>query len=106
MLGSTDKTQYLLGIPYEGKQTLTSFSEAKELLSDLNAAGISNVKLIYSGMVNGGMNQRALTSGVSIASGLGSSSDFKSLSDYAPLSELRFTRIFCYSLRTQRRIKR
>ena len=83
VLGSTDKTQYMLGIPYEGKQTLTSFSEAKELLSDLNAAGISNVKLIYSGMVNGGMNQRALTSGVSIASGLGSSSDFKSLSDYA-----------------------
>lgn len=30
-------------------------------------------------MTGGGMNQRALTGGVSIASGLGSNSDFKKL---------------------------
>lgn len=83
ILGTTDKTQYMLGIPYNGKQTLTSFAEAQEILSDLYNAGISNVKLIYSGMVGGGMNQRALTGGVSTASGLGSSSAFKKLTEYA-----------------------
>lgn len=85
VLGTTDKTQYFLGIPYQGKQTLTSFSEAKQLLDDLNTAGIENIKLIYSGMTGGGMNQRALTGGVSIASGLGSNSDFKKLTTYAEL---------------------
>lgn len=79
VLGSTDKTMYRLGIPYEGKETLTSFDEAAEILDDLTEAGIQNVKMIYSGMVNGGMNQRALTNGVTYASGLGGKSGFQSL---------------------------
>ncbi len=83
LMGSTDKTQFFLGIPYDGKQTLTSFSQAQEILTDLNGQGIRNIKLIYSGMVNGGMNQRSLSSGVKLASGLGGSSDWKKLKSYA-----------------------
>lgn len=83
LLGATDKTKYMLGIPYEGTQTLTSFDQAEEILRDLTDEGIENVKLIYSGMVNGGMNQRSLASGVKFVSGLGGKSGFNSLKKYA-----------------------
>lgn len=82
-LGTTDKTLYFLGIPYEGSQALTTFSQAEEILEHLKNVGISNAKVIYSGMLNGGINQRSLSSGVKFAPGLGGSSAFKSLKSYA-----------------------
>lgn len=83
LLGSTDKTKYILGIPYEGTQVLTSFSQAEEILRDMTEAGIGNIKLIYSGMVNGGMNQRSMNSGVKLVSGMGGKSGLKRLKSYA-----------------------
>lgn len=83
LLGSTDKTKYMLGIPYEGTQVLTSFSQAEEILRDMTEAGVGNIKLIYSGMVNGGMNQRSMNSGVKLVSGMGGKSGFKKLKSYA-----------------------
>lgn len=83
LLGSTDKTKYMLGIPYEGTQILTTFKQAEEILQDLTGDGIQNIKLIYSGMVNGGMNQRSLAAGVKFVSGMGGKSGFKSLKSYA-----------------------
>lgn len=83
LLGATDKTKYMLGIPYEGTQTLTTFSQAEEILRDLTEVGVQNVKLVYSGMVNGGMNQRSLVSGVKFAPDLGGKSGFNSLKKYA-----------------------
>lgn len=82
-LGSTDKTLYFLGIPYEGTQDLTTFSQAKEMLEHMTNVGVKNVKLIYSGIVNGGINQRSLAGGVKFAPGLGGSSGFKTLKSYA-----------------------
>ena len=83
LMGSTDKTKYMLGIPYEGTQVLTTFKQAEEILQDLSNDGIGNIKLIYSGMVNGGMNQRSLASGIKYVSGMGGKSGFKSLKSYA-----------------------
>ena len=82
-LGTTDKTQYFLGIPYEGTQALTTFSQAQEMLEHLKNVGVSNVKVIYSGIINGGINQRSLSGGVKFAPGLGGSSAFNKLKSYA-----------------------
>lgn len=82
-LGATDKTLYFLGIPYEGTQDLTTFSQAKEMLEHMTDVGVKNVKLIYSGIVNGGINQRSLAGGVKFSPGLGGSSGFKTLKSYA-----------------------
>ncbi|HBA47778.1 MAG TPA: hypothetical protein DCZ91_08255 [Lachnospiraceae bacterium] len=83
LLGSTDKTKYFLGIPYEGSQTLTTFKQGEEILRNMTDNGVKNVKLIYSGMVNGGMNQRSLASNVKLAPGLGGKSALNSLKKYA-----------------------
>ncbi len=83
ILGSTDKTLYRLGIPYDGTQALTSFKQARQILEEVTAQGVKNVKMIYSGIVNGGLNQRSLSNKVKFAPGLGSKSDFKNLTEYA-----------------------
>lgn len=83
LLGATDKTKYMLGIPYEGTQTLTTFSQAEEILRELTETGVGNIKLIYSGMLNGGMNQRSMASSVKFAPDLGGKSKFNSLKKYA-----------------------
>lgn len=83
LLGSTDKTKYFAGIPYEGTQVLTDFSQAKTILEELSGSGVRNMKVIYNGMFNGGMNQRSLNSGVKIVSGMGGKSGLKKLASYA-----------------------
>lgn len=83
LLGSTDKTKYFAGIPYEGTQILTDFDQAKKILEELSGSGVQNMKVIYSGMVNGGMNQRSLKSGIKIVSGMGGKSGLKKLASYA-----------------------
>ena len=82
LLGEVDKELYFLGIPYDSSIALTNFSDALDILKDLASQGISNIKVQYEGMVNGGLNQRAVEK-VKISSKLGGKSDFKELSEYA-----------------------
>lgn len=82
LLGATDKERFVAGIPYQGTEQLTSFREAQEILASLTGQGIKNISLIYSGMINGGLNQRYAGT-VSRVPGLGSSSDWSSLLNYA-----------------------
>lgn len=82
LLGEIDKEKYFLGIPYEGTVTLTTFKQAKEILSDLASKGIGNIKVDYDGIVNDGINQRPVSK-VNVASDLGGKSGLKSLMTYA-----------------------
>ncbi len=60
ILGEVDKTEYFMGIPYEGKAALTTFGQAEEILNHLSGMGIKNMIVDYKGMVNGGLNQRSV----------------------------------------------
>lgn len=82
MLGLVDSTEYLLGIPYEGTTSLTTFTQAQDILADMNSRGIKNIKLDYQGAANGGLSQRTAES-VEIASELGGKSGFNKLVSYA-----------------------
>lgn len=82
ILGEIDKKKYFAGIPYDSSIALTSFDEAKNILADLSEEKISNIKLCYEGMLNGGINQRAVEK-VSISSRLGGKSKFNELNSYA-----------------------
>ena len=78
LLGELDKVKYFLGIPYDSSISLTSFEQAKDILSDLAASNINNIIVKYDGIANGGMNQRAAEK-VKLSSRLGGSSDWKEL---------------------------
>lgn len=82
LLGATDRKKDFCGIPYMGTQSLTTFREARDILSCLNEAGVHNIKLIYSGMINGGLNQRSVEN-LKPVSTLGGKKGFKALIDYA-----------------------
>lgn len=82
LLGEVDKKSYFLGIPYEGTQTLTNFKQAKDILLDLNEKGISNMKIEYTGMVNDGINQRAVEK-VKVSDSIGGKKGLKELLDAA-----------------------
>lgn len=78
LLGELDKEKYFLGIPYDSSIALTSFDDAAKILKDLAASSVSNLIVKYDGIVNGGLNQRAVEK-VKLSSRLGGSSDWKDL---------------------------
>ncbi len=82
LLGATDKQKYIAGIPYQGTETLTTFKQAQDILINMTNAGVKNIKLIYTGIVNEGMNQRSVEK-VSLVSELGGKSAWNSLVFYA-----------------------
>ena len=81
-LGTLDKTKHFLGIPYNGKISLTNFQQAEEILTKLTKSGISNVKMEYKGLANNGLNQENVNK-VSIQKNLGGKKELKKLNDYA-----------------------
>lgn len=81
LLGEIDKTKYFLGVPYDGKVSLTTFSQAQEILESLTENGVKNMKVQYTGLANSGLNQRAVES-VKVSSDLGGTSGLTSLASY------------------------
>ncbi|MBE5833840.1 MAG: hypothetical protein E7309_04310 [Butyrivibrio sp.] len=81
-LGELDKEKYFLGIPYNSSVALTSFNEAADIVSELSAQGIKNMVVKYSGIVNGGINQRAVET-VKVSKRLGGKSGLNYLIETA-----------------------
>ncbi len=78
ILGEIDKEKYFLGIPYDSSIALTSFVQASEIIQNLSDEGIDNVLAKYSGMVNGGLNQRSVKN-VKVSGRLGGKSGYNKL---------------------------
>lgn len=78
LLGEADKQEHFLGVPYQGNISLTTFSQAETILTQLKESGIENLKAVYTGFANGGLNQRAIER-VKISSELGGKEGFKRL---------------------------
>lgn len=82
LIGAVDKTEQILGIPVSRPLELTSFEEAGEILDDLNAAGIKNVSIKYTGWCNGGVNQTVLGKAKPVSK-LGGKSGLRSFAEKA-----------------------
>jgi len=77
-LGAIQRTQNFMGIPYQGTVALTTFDQTITLLESLQAEGINNLALMYSGWMNGGMHQRYANS-LNVVRQLGGNSGFEDL---------------------------
>lgn len=53
-MGSVDMIVRKLGIPMNSQVPITTFEEAGQMLNELNAGGVENIKLRYTGWYNGG----------------------------------------------------
>lgn len=59
MIGDIDTTKKVLGVPVETKAELTTFENAKTIVSELKEAGVANQVLRYLGWANGGLSSTA-----------------------------------------------
>ncbi|WP_152394178.1 DUF5696 domain-containing protein [Paenibacillus guangzhouensis] len=80
--GAFQKQKSFLGVPYQSTESLTTFDEARELLSTLKEKGVQQVDMRYVGWFNGGIRHTSPTS-VKAVGALGGNGDFRKLVDYA-----------------------
>ncbi len=87
LYGGTMKNRSIFGIPVNLKTSMTSFSEAKEIVSGLKESGVDDMVVVYNNWTNEGISgkvdNKAKPAGV-----LGGNSEFKDLTSY--LSEQGF----------------
>lgn len=78
MVGGVDNKDHVFGVPVTKDLPLTTYDDAKEILSDLNANGVNNFSLKYSGWSNGGIHNSSVRK-VKPTGKLGSKSELKEL---------------------------
>lgn len=99
LIGSIEKTVHHLGIPFDSAYAVTTFDQAETILSELKDHGIGNVDVLYSGMVNGGMQFKA-ASKIKIQKELGELKGFQKLNEnlnqagYQLYTNIDITRIY------------
>lgn len=82
MIGAVDDTEHILGYPVVRSQSLTSYSQAEDILKKLKESGINNINAKYTGWFNTGVKQTSAIK-VKTVGRLGSKSDLKDLTAYA-----------------------
>lgn len=60
-IGAINKTKSFLGIKYQATEVLTSYKEAIDISQKLIDSGLNNIKVRYSGWMNGGLGSTAAT---------------------------------------------
>ncbi len=78
ILGAVKKDKFILGVPYASSVQATTISQAGEIYDAALAAGIGNVRLIFSGLFTGGIKNAALSS-LRLDGGMGSGKELKQL---------------------------
>ncbi|AGI38763.1 DUF5696 domain-containing protein [Thermoclostridium stercorarium] len=58
LVGSIPTRKHFAGVPYKALEPLTAFEQTEIILSELEEAGVSNIKLKYSGWFNGGEHHK------------------------------------------------
>lgn len=98
LIGSIDKTVNYMGIPVDKKCKATDFEEGYSIMKRLKDAGIGNADAVYSGIINGGLNDKA-PSKVRFQKELGGKSGFEDLTKelseigYGLYTEVNFTAV-------------
>lgn len=83
MISRLTKETSFLGIPYETEQTVTSFSQAGEIVDQLKKAGVTDMNIGMLSWFGGGIWHDPVTGEVNIASSMGGEKELRKL-----LSEL------------------
>lgn len=79
ILGGVEIRKAVLGVPYDGIVSMTTYGQAKELLDQIYQAGIGEVRMTYQGWFNGGIYHDAADK-VDLIDALGSKSELEDLS--------------------------
>lgn len=80
ILGSYDKRETVLGVPYRSIQSMTTYEEAAHILDQLNENGIQRVNMRYIGWFNKGI-RHSTPSAIKLDSTVGSKKELQQLSE-------------------------
>ncbi len=89
LYGGVLKSQSILGIPITLKTSMTSYSEAKEIVSSLVDLGVDDMVVIYHNWTNAGISGK-VDYKAKASSVLGGTSDFNSLTSYLDSQDIAF----------------
>ena len=78
ILGAVDKINQIFGVPVSKPLELTTYKEAEEIVTELQASGMNNMSVKMSGWMNGGVQQKMLEK-VKLISDLGSKKSLKNM---------------------------
>ena len=78
IVGAVDKIKQIFGVPVSKPLELTTYKEAEEIVTELQAAGMNNMSVKMSGWMNGGVQQKMLEK-VKLISDLGSKKSLKNM---------------------------
>lgn len=82
LIGGITTQKHRLGIPYEAEEALTTFDQAKQIVSELRSKQVEDIRLRYSGWFNGGLNHH-YPDRVSVDRSVGGAKGLKSFAEYA-----------------------
>jgi hypothetical protein len=82
LVGSVAKDKHFVGIPYTSLESLTTFKQAQDIISQVQSKEIANIKLKYSGWFNGGLDHK-VPDHISVDGAVGGSKGLKSLIHFA-----------------------
>lgn len=81
LLGGLEMEEYVLGVPVDVMEPLTTFGQAEEIIKQLAANGVDDLAVKYSGWQKGGMEGR-IPSRISFEGKLGGKSAYERLVKY------------------------
>ncbi|MFD0960553.1 DUF5696 domain-containing protein [Paenibacillus chungangensis] len=82
LIGAVSVRDTFLGIPYDAVEPMTTYTEAIDILDQLQRAGVYNIQLKYAGWFNEGY-RHTLPRAIRLDSELGGRSGFRRLLEYA-----------------------
>lgn len=80
LIGAYDNREFFLGVPYNTVNSLTSFDEAAIIAKELINRDVTNLNILYTGMINGGIKSE-LNDEFDLEKSLGSKRDYNNLLD-------------------------
>ena len=81
LYGGAEKKRPVLGIPVNMKTSITDFSEAKDIIAQLNNCGVDNMVVSYNNWTNDGIKNKVDTDAKPSGT-LGGKDDFNDLTEY------------------------
>jgi Family of unknown function (DUF5696) len=87
LLGGYTTKEFFLGVPYDTVRSLTSFDQAKKIMTELKGNNINNLNVIYSGWMNDGI-KHSLPNDIDFNKVVGKKKDFKSLIKFADKNDV------------------
>lgn len=82
LIGSISKQKHFAGIPYQALEPLTTFEQAKDIITELQEREIRDIKLRYSGWFNEGLNHK-VPDKISVDQAIGGKAGMKSFASFA-----------------------